>query len=1146
MTKPKRVYGVKPVTQHNSGGLTQEPGQWNPRPAKCLWDEAIFKLREEDQQMFNCGNDSQIEILRKILAHVDSCRDQCLHKRWKIKGSGGREIFIRDVCAKLASHLQSYLHVIDIAVQYDPVHAALPWAGIRFLFQIALNSTDTFEAMIEGLEKASDVITRCTIMEMLYLPATSEAQESFRSQLRKLYGAVINYLCKARQYFATGSFERFLSDTTCREEFKNARVAIDEEDLKLKYHRELIDAERMKTNVVFSESTNSTVSSLAVKLADLQSVQVSLKQKLEDLESPFTRIDRQVDRLHTALEASERSLLLKWLSEIHVVRHHESVLSGVLPQSGEWLLNNYEFKTWKESSSSSFFWLHGWQGCGKSHLIAIAVENLKRQGIPLARPPPLAYFYCSRDTAEPQRSNCEEILRAILKQLSVSRDDGEIKDVIAKRYKSKLKDSRDAGVELSPLTASECVAVIIELTATSPTTIVIDALDECDLQQRDSLMLALEDIVSKSQGVVKILLGSRKDDDITLRLRQEPGINVTSKQNGEDLGRFIRVKVEEFIENWGRKTERNPHEMKALEDDIVTALDNGAHGMFLWVTLQLEAIQNTDRIKLDQDVRSALSHLPQSLTASYDAIHSRIIALEETSRKVAVAAFQWLLCTQRTLTSREFVAAVSRSVRGTVRISPSDICSCCCNLVVLDTESDTFRFAHLSVREYLESCPEYGADRVHSVVTTRCLGVYLWGNCSTDPLIDYATNYWTAHYEFARSSSQESELEPLLLQFFTEEEHFEDWQDLLRTNLQEPMTCWSLDFYQRLNSVLSSPPSPLFAACSFGFLEVLKHLVFHGLQPSWESVNVHGACGLYLAARAGHIDVVQYLLNHNCNIDAQGGRYGTALNAAAYSGHTEIVRLLMGQGATTACRDGQYDDPMQAALAGGHKSVAQILIECGFTFSSQLNFDDALQLASFNGHIDIVEQLLDGKAGDYSPAERHVPLQVALHGRKEILSERLLQACQDINKEHGYFGNALQAAIAGGKLCLVQLVLEKGGNPNLRGRFGYPLRAAAIRGQDEIVKLLLDHGASLDAGDEKLGDALQAAASKGHVSTMSILIDHGANIEDSGGPFDNPLEAALRGGHTQAAMLLRENMKPPQVGRIFLDASYGMNSGYWK
>lgn len=60
--------------------------------------------------------------------------------------------------------------------------------------------------MIEGLEKASDVITRCTIMEMLYLPATSEAQESFRSQLRKLYGAVINYLCKARQYFATGSF----------------------------------------------------------------------------------------------------------------------------------------------------------------------------------------------------------------------------------------------------------------------------------------------------------------------------------------------------------------------------------------------------------------------------------------------------------------------------------------------------------------------------------------------------------------------------------------------------------------------------------------------------------------------------------------------------------------------------------------------------------------------------------------------------------------------------------------------------------------------------------------------------------------------------------------------------------------------------
>ncbi|KAK8225381.1 hypothetical protein HDK77DRAFT_130222 [Phyllosticta capitalensis] len=344
----------------------------------CLWDKVVSELSYEDRQMFRIGGEPHIKILDDIQSKVKTCRDECLRKKWKIKGFRGREIVVRDICAKLVSHINSYLHVIDIAVQYDPVHAALPWAGIRFLFRIALDSTETFEALIEGLEKASGVISRCTIMEMLYLPSVSDAQKSFQGQLLRLYGALIRYFCKARQYFSGGSLKRFFADITQREDFESALKAISEEDLKVKYHRELIDAERIQANVALADSASKAVTSLNIKVSNFQTMQESLQKKLEDMEGPFSQVESRIERLYVALEESEKIHIMRWLSGVNISRYHEALLSGVLPQSGDWLLKSPEFMSWRASSPSGIFWLHGMQGCGKSRLLAIVIEDLKQ------------------------------------------------------------------------------------------------------------------------------------------------------------------------------------------------------------------------------------------------------------------------------------------------------------------------------------------------------------------------------------------------------------------------------------------------------------------------------------------------------------------------------------------------------------------------------------------------------------------------------------------------------------------------------------------------------------------------------------------------------------------------------------------------
>jgi ankyrin repeat protein len=52
--------------------------------------------------------------------------------------------------------------------------------------------------------------------------------------------------------------------------------------------------------------------------------------------------------------------------------------------------------------------------------------------------------------------------------------------------------------------------------------------------------------------------------------------------------------------------------------------------------------------------------------------------------------------------------------------------------------------------------------------------------------------------------------------------------------------------------------------------------------------------------------IVQTPLKVGANVNAQGGRYGTALQASASMRDTEIVQLLVDQGANVNGEGGQY------------------------------------------------------------------------------------------------------------------------------------------------------------------------------------------------------------------------------------------------
>ncbi|THV89369.1 hypothetical protein D6D26_09781, partial [Aureobasidium pullulans] len=426
---------------------------------------------------------------------------------------------------------------------------------------------------------------------------------------------------------------------------------------------------------------------------------------------------------------------------------------------------------------------------------------------------------------------------------------------------------------------------------------------------------------------------------------------------------------------------------------------------------------------------------------------------------------------------------------------------------------------------YLQTLHYYDPGNTNLRIANTCLRVFTKGLSSTkDPIIDYATVYWAVHQE--RASGADSETRDLLSAFLFEEDHFDNWLDSLDSlQISTRLGYLNGDLIIRLQAARSTPTSPTFAVASFGLVEALETNRRDDWTVEWDKLNDEGAPPLYLAARWGHLDTVEYMIDRDADVNISGGRYDTALQVAAYFGHTKIVSMLLDNGAVAfGSGNGPFPNVVHAAIAGSCPSIAKHILNQGFEFPDQSSYDACYSIAAFSGQVSTVQLLLDIFAGKYTPQTVHDPLQVALYGRKERKAKALLAGYGDINQQIGYFGNALQAAICGGKLSLVETLTDYRADLGLRGRYGYPLRVAASFGHRDIVQwLLTEQNADPNVKDEELGDCLQAAAVNGHAEIVALLLQHGAKIEGSGGASRWQIKAASALGHLRIAQILFKN-----------------------
>lgn len=555
-------------------------------------------------------------------------------------------------------------------------------------------------------------------------------------------------------------------------------------------------------------------------------------------------------------------------------------------------------------------------------------------------------------------------------------------------------------------------------------------------------------------------------------------------------------------------------------------------------------------MKTEADIRSATWALPtNTLNELYEEDFTRISEAGQHARSYAIQVFSILLCAQEALSPETLLQAMTTAVPqrgGTITLANMiDICS---NLVVLDSELNVLRFAHISFQEFLEMKADLAPHYVHRVAATSCLEFCLEGLprgmethlSPKDDFRHYSAIYWAEHCRIAVSDGADHSITSKMEEFMFDDGDvalgFIDWIQVVNKFSEKLPNDHALA--KALHSVKHSASSPLFTACVFGLTPIIDNLA-HAPDYDWNQMNDNGQSGLYLAAAFNHRPIVQRLLQYKVHINAFGGKFGHPLHAACFGGHASIVELLLGHGADP------YLGPKSAleyALLSDHEEIALLLLDGRFNVLSQGEYDSILQQAAETGFADVVQFLQKKYTSLYGDlgSSRCKAVEVAIFKGRMGVVERYMQKLSDPKVDMPK--DAIATAALGGQDAMVRFMVEWGLDLNHEGVLGTPLRAACIMSHESTVRTLLRLGADLNVSGS-FGAPLQAAAMRGHESVTRTLLSHGADVNGEGGLYGTALQAAAHRGHQKVVEVLLDAGADVHQGGFSRDAFHAASEG---
>ena len=300
--------------------------------------------------------------------------------------------------------------------------------------------------------------------------------------------------------------------------------------------------------------------------------------------------------------------------------------------------------------------------------------------------------------------------------------------------------------------------------------------------------------------------------------------------------------------------------------------------------------------------------------------------------------------------------------------------------------------------------------------------------------------------------------------------------------------------------------TPLDAACWRGEIGVVNFILSRD-KGALQLRDNTGKTPLMTAVDHGRLDCCQALLDTEegmriLNVGDDGDV--TALDTACIKGNLEMVNLLLDKGAYKECRDAKGYTPFITAATNGHDIIVEKLIHNGCDIAARTNSGStAMTRAAFYGYEDVVKLLLRYESG------REL---VNMGGRNGV--------------------TPLNMASGEGRISVIPILLANGADQFRSDKYGHTALMSASKWRyPSIVRMLLQHASKLpDEGlrrllNQKSSDAagltaLHNAAYNGHVEIINILLEYGADVDAVDRQQLNALHYVCRQGYLELAKIL--------------------------
>ena len=245
-------------------------------------------------------------------------------------------------------------------------------------------------------------------------------------------------------------------------------------------------------------------------------------------------------------------------------------------------------------------------------------------------------------------------------------------------------------------------------------------------------------------------------------------------------------------------------------------------------------------------------------------------------------------------------------------------------------------------------------------------------------------------------------------------------------------------------------------ACTVGTLNIVEVLVQYDGGRFWQSVNDPGF--LQLALEHCHKDIVDFLIDHDCNLLTENVPWEAVIRSK------EILQLLMKRDLSQTC----LNQALMASCRSDYwnaQYAAGLLLDKENKKSADVNHSDPdnvtpLLIAVKKSSVSLVKLLLEkGADPNHCDINKKSPLFTACElENMEIVSHLIYDGKADPNfPSMPVEKTPLWEACMKGHLDIALFLLEHGANPDLTDEEGHHLLFKAhSNGQHEIVRLMLE------------------------------------------------------------------------------------------